>query len=121
MVSGDSSDYSSDDDQITQPSRIYQKMYKKEADGIYQQRAEIEQKIAKMSDEFVSAMKDYESNPNEELKNKITELENMHEDLQSELADINEKWINTYSVFWYYKEKNGGRDSDSDSDLDSED
>lgn len=80
-------------------------MYQKQADEIFNERSELEAESERLGQQYVKLVGEYESNPTEQLKREIDDLDEQCEELRVQITDMEEKWINTSSVAMYYRDK----------------
>ncbi|CDO94635.1 unnamed protein product [Kluyveromyces dobzhanskii CBS 2104] len=109
------SDDSSDNEPITHPTQVYQRIYEKEANDHLQERLAIEKESSKLEDEYESLSKEFKQHPSDQLQARMNELSDRCEEINESLDDANERWINSYSVAMYYKDKER-RDLEDESD-----
>lgn len=109
------SEDSSDEESITHPTQVYQRIYEKEADDHFQERMELERESEKLDQEYQELISKYGGEPGPVSTAKLDELDERMQDISERLDEANERWINSYSVAMYYKDKER-RDLEEDSD-----
>ncbi|CAG99485.1 uncharacterized protein KLLA0_E09945g [Kluyveromyces lactis] len=109
------SDDSSDGEPITHPTQVYQRIYEKEADSHLQERFALEREADAAEKEYLKVADEWKKKPTPNLEQRMNDLSDRCEEINENLNDANESWINSYSVAMYYKDKER-RELEEDSD-----